>query len=752
MSIIKRKTLGRPLTFDELDSNFEQVDSLVASASTTIQIANTQAKAAADFANAASQSASMAATSAENAGGAITRSLRVPEGETLNELAPLINRANSVQLWDSMGQPALRDLSSFATLDNTGKLPLSNIPAAAITEVYPVTSQASMLALSADPGDVAIVNNADDTAENGSFILMAAPSSVLANWKILSSNILIQLSLDNGASLVGAKGEYTGETGTDLLSFYNFTTNVKRWGAKGDGVSDDTSAIQSAIDNIPSGSSIIFPRGDFIHTTALTISNKIIYLVGQGRGATRLINTSNISDGVVYDLNFAQGGGVQGISVTAKSATSDQQSPGSTGTGIKVINSNDNFHCDDFEVLRYDTGVSVKASFQPYFSNFRILWFRNAGVHLLPYTGASGEVAGNGSQFTIGKIGNTGFTVDSSSSVGILIQYGSGEFFSDIDVQKAGYGLIFAPTSTSWVRHIWMNNVLGDTSDNTGWEIDQTSGGDLRDLMLNNCWSSYSGTTGVVVKGNPSDIRWQGGTIRDNNQFGLQISGGTFMDFNNTTINNNSKSSTLTYDGVAIDGSVNNLSFNGCTIGNMPSFNTHLQGNGIQIYNGVNILNFRLVNNDLSSYGTGKTPVLLAGNTAVSGVMSGNLPLRTKPINNSLRQLISVNSATAVPASTTTFIAPYGTTSQVNAAAVLLKSGIITQIEIGVSNNPVTSFTYSLFVNGTSYNAGTISGNNYTAVTELNIPVNDGDNVYLQVVTASGSNASYHRAAIIHTP
>lgn len=63
-----------------------------------------------------------------------------------------------------------------------GKLPDSIIPKIAITDTFVVASQAEMLALSAEVGDLAI-----RTDQNKSYILQTSPASVLANWVLLST-------------------------------------------------------------------------------------------------------------------------------------------------------------------------------------------------------------------------------------------------------------------------------------------------------------------------------------------------------------------------------------------------------------------------------------------------------------------------------------------------------------------------------------------------------------------------------------
>jgi hypothetical protein len=72
--------------------------------------------------------------------------------------------------------------NGIATLGANGKIPNTQIPALAITETFPVNSEAEMLALTADTGDVAVRNDISK-----SFILKNAPASLLSNWIELKS-------------------------------------------------------------------------------------------------------------------------------------------------------------------------------------------------------------------------------------------------------------------------------------------------------------------------------------------------------------------------------------------------------------------------------------------------------------------------------------------------------------------------------------------------------------------------------------
>lgn len=68
-------------------------------------------------------------------------------------------------------------INGYAGLDPSGKINPSQLPSLAITDVSVVASQAAMLALSAQVGDVAIRTDANKT-----FILQATPATTLANW------------------------------------------------------------------------------------------------------------------------------------------------------------------------------------------------------------------------------------------------------------------------------------------------------------------------------------------------------------------------------------------------------------------------------------------------------------------------------------------------------------------------------------------------------------------------------------------
>lgn len=68
-------------------------------------------------------------------------------------------------------------VNGYAGLDSSGKIPESLIPSLAIGDIFEVSSEAAMLALNAQNGDLAIRSDINKT-----FALKTRPANVLANW------------------------------------------------------------------------------------------------------------------------------------------------------------------------------------------------------------------------------------------------------------------------------------------------------------------------------------------------------------------------------------------------------------------------------------------------------------------------------------------------------------------------------------------------------------------------------------------
>jgi len=101
-----------------------------------------------------------------------------------------------------------------------------------------------------------------------------------------------------GDALIGfrqsnSSGILANAVGRTVHQKFQDTVSVKDFGAVGDGVADDTQALQSAINSVIStgGGCVYVPAGTYLYKTTLTIASTLYYpvtLIGDGERATNL--------------------------------------------------------------------------------------------------------------------------------------------------------------------------------------------------------------------------------------------------------------------------------------------------------------------------------------------------------------------------------------------------------------------------------------------------------------------------------
>lgn len=105
-----------------------------------------------------------------------------------------------------LGTAAVADIGTsegeIPALDVNGKLPVSTIPAVAITDVYVVADEAEMVTLPAEPGDIAILTDSSKT-----YILKQSPASTLANWVelLVPPDSVLSVNSKTGVVVLGAE-------------------------------------------------------------------------------------------------------------------------------------------------------------------------------------------------------------------------------------------------------------------------------------------------------------------------------------------------------------------------------------------------------------------------------------------------------------------------------------------------------------------------------------------------------------------
>jgi len=111
-----------------------------------------------------------------------------------------------------------------------------------------------------------------------------------------------------GDALIGFKQSGAGAVGRTVHDKLGEIVSVKDFGAKGDGVSDDTAAIQAAINSLPNGGIVYMPPGDYKVSATLLVHNGIT-LQGSGlnKYTSRLVPTAAVNT-VIKSANYDSGG------------------------------------------------------------------------------------------------------------------------------------------------------------------------------------------------------------------------------------------------------------------------------------------------------------------------------------------------------------------------------------------------------------------------------------------------------------
>lgn len=217
------------------------------------------------------------------------------------------------------------------------------------------------------------------------------------------------LSSAADASSLNYTPPYTNSVTTTVTNKLAQTLTVQDFGAVGDGVTDDTVAIQNCLNAAPNGSRIRIPRGKYLVTSSLLTGNKTLIIEGDGYrtsvsaafGNPNYANKtlydgsiifSTVTNGAAFDINptsfFAThvknlcvvgpGTGTS-IGIRFKSAT-----PGNGGTGLVWEN---------VSILNFFTGFQINFVLNSFFNRVLVTGC-TVGIDIVgtPTTGCNDNV------------------------------------------------------------------------------------------------------------------------------------------------------------------------------------------------------------------------------------------------------------------------------------------------------------------------------------------------------------------------
>ena len=161
--------------------------------------------------------------------------------QKITNLATPTSSGDAVSLGYINGQKGVAN--GLAELDGSGLVPTHHLPALAITTTQVVNSEANMLALTAQVGDVAV-----RTDVNKSFILTATPATTLGNWQELLTPTDAVLSVDGSTGAISLSGTYLNRTSGQLLG--NLDANNFKVTGLGTPTSNADAATKAYVDTV----------------------------------------------------------------------------------------------------------------------------------------------------------------------------------------------------------------------------------------------------------------------------------------------------------------------------------------------------------------------------------------------------------------------------------------------------------------------------------------------------------------------
>jgi len=151
--------------------------------------------------------------------------------------------------------------NGYAGLGSDGKLISSQLPAITITDTFVVGSQAAMLALTAETGDVAV-----RTDVNKSFILKGSSAGTLADWQELLT------PTSSVTSVFGRQGAVTANNGDYTTALVTETTNKRYQTDIQQTYNDATSSIQTQLNSKANDNAVVHLAGSESVTGAKTFT------------------------------------------------------------------------------------------------------------------------------------------------------------------------------------------------------------------------------------------------------------------------------------------------------------------------------------------------------------------------------------------------------------------------------------------------------------------------------------------------
>jgi hypothetical protein len=435
----------------------------------------------------------------------------------------------------------------------------------------------------------------------------ALPSAV-ANAKgqpfavIDASNILRSYNVNQNTSWQAIYSANTSgnQEFTSLVakSYPWYDVTHSDWGATGDGVTDDTTSIQNAINAAEAaGSGIIyFPAGTYVISSSLTVESGGVILLGAGVGVA-IIETNHATN----DMLTLGDGSTTYNNIIVRDMSLETSIARTGGSAIELNKVNrcwiDNVRTAG-QHLSVNTPVGV-ANTRVYIDKFEVNNAEATNGIGISITGGANDIYIN--EFFMNTSG-------AEPAIGIRLLDAQKIWITNSHILNSGKGIYLFPGAGEVCDRIYLENIEVSSGGDNGIIMDATTAtSTIKKISLDGCLLLQNTLSGMQITGDASStvdgIYITGCQMFDNTQHGIDYEVGINVEIDSCNMAGNSNGSSGTYHGINIDAGVSQWTVKNCKSGQQAG-EADEQGYGINIGAGAGD-NFEVVNNNFKNNVTG---------------------------------------------------------------------------------------------------------------------------------------------------
>jgi hypothetical protein len=387
-----------------------------------------------------------------------SRTLHASAPDTISPLPPAASRANKYIAFDSNGDVVLDSIT-------------------VTVEAGSSVSSRTLLALTAGAtGQSALLT---ESGREGIFVFSNA-------------NLSAQVTGDpNQGMYVPLSTDSTGSSGAWVRKFAGLP-NVKWWGAAGDGVTDDTAAINAALSYVSGkGMRLRFPAGTYVYSGGGVLSDGVV-VEGDGRDSTVIVSKlASPSSGFLFNAS-GYGSGLRGLRFIS--------SVTQTGGSYVQLTGHESF-IDDFYMTGDFNGILMQGNV----SRIRHGRFQDAATGAIRIRAEGGDNSQLIEDVLMGAQ-----TPANIAAAGIRVRNSSALIISNVSVIQQGVGLLVDPFSSTSntadsgpVFTLYVHDCFFDNNTRAVYLAATGTGGIYRSRFTD-CWFGSSSQDGVAIVG-PAD-------------------------------------------------------------------------------------------------------------------------------------------------------------------------------------------------------------------------------------------------------